>query len=96
MSDLFPKGASSDQIVKMVLTVLQAQYQNQADRLREILSRIDEAEIAKWIALWEELEERHDSPGEALAVLTKIIAADIRSAEGVEPSLAGNASSDYF
>jgi hypothetical protein len=78
---LFPEGASAEQIVKMTLFVLQAHHQRETERLAEILSGIDEVHIQKLALLWEELSSRLSSENEALATLTKIIAAELDSGD---------------
>lgn len=76
-STLIPEGTDPEQIVKLTMFVLQAHHQREAERLSEILSGIDELYIHKLAALWEELLKRYGSQGEALSVLTKIIAAEL-------------------
>jgi hypothetical protein len=89
-SSLIPQGAESEQVVKMVLFVLQARYQREAERLAEVLSGIDEVYIDKLASLWEELLARSQSQGEALATFTKILEAELDGGNGpVPPTING-------
>ena len=88
-STLFPEGTSSEQIIKMTLVVLQAHYQREADRLAEVLSGIDQLYIDKLSALWEELLTRY-KPGDALATLTKIVAAELDGGDSPAPYPSGS------
>jgi hypothetical protein len=84
ISPLFPPGTSSEAIVKMTLMVLQTQNQREPGRVAKALAAIDVFHIKRLAALFDELLARSDSPRNALATLTKIIAAEL-AAEASNP-----------
>lgn len=85
--NLFPKGLKSEDIVKMTLLVLHAHHQREAERIKEVISGIDELYIHKLSALFEQLLTRYPTQGEALTVLTKIIAAELDGGDSpMQPS----------
>lgn len=72
MSDLFPKGTSSETIVKAVMLVVKARQHGSSYNIAEILSGVDPSEIDELCSLWERLLDRHGH-SKALAHLTKFI-----------------------
>lgn len=77
---LYPRGTSSEKVVKTVLMILKSQQHKNIRHLMEGLNSIDSAYINELCRFWESLIQK-ESQMKALAMLTTKIKNDLSKAK---------------
>lgn len=77
---LYPKGTSSEKVVKTVLMVLKSQQHKNIRHLMEGLNSLDSAYISELCRFWESTIQK-ESQMKALAMLTTKIKNDLSKAK---------------
>lgn len=77
---LYPKGTSSEKVVKTVLVVLKSQQHKNIRHILEGLNNLEPAYIHELCGFWESLIQK-ESEAKALAMLTTKIKSDLSKAK---------------